>query len=395
MHNQRKWIWRFRALDTLFFRDGTPFNMEETGVAPQGVFPPSIFTLQGAIRAAMAHFIKQWVPGKEWPKELGGEYIDTRRLSPEEKRKVWAQPDSLGNLRLSGPYLQMHGKRYDPVPLVLYGTRERLTRLSPTEKSDESDFLQVKFFLSPDRHLPDGKWIENWWIDREGMEVILEGGVPEPDSFLCPEDHWKPERRVGIKRGPNRTAEDHHLYAVTHTRPDRDLEVVVEVSGMEEKWHVPEKFMIPLGGEGRFAEVTVEEKDAEDDSGFPCIPEEKQFHQDGKGYFTVTLLTPGRYPDMKKAVNQGPPEIREHLSSAVCLSAGIGKAVQIGGWNVARTWPRTLMTFLPSGSTWFYQADPEELVKLKHLHGVTTGEYQEYGMGQIVIGTWKKRGEAK
>jgi hypothetical protein len=37
---------------------------------------------------------------------------------------------------------------------------------------------------------------------------------------------------------------------------------------MDEKWQVPEKFMIPLGGEGRFAEVTVEEKDAEDDSVF-------------------------------------------------------------------------------------------------------------------------------
>ena len=98
MHNQRKWIWRFRALDTLFFRDGTPFNMEETGVAPQGVFPPSIFTLQGAIRAAMAHFIKQWVPGKEWPKELGGEYIDTHGLSLEEKQ------ESLGAAGFTGKF---------------------------------------------------------------------------------------------------------------------------------------------------------------------------------------------------------------------------------------------------------------------------------------------------
>lgn len=392
MH-KRKWIWRFRALDTLFFRDGTPFNMEETGVAPQGAFPPSIFTLQGAIRAAMAHFIKNWAPGKDWPEELGGEYKDTNGLSLEEKQEIWAQPDSLGRLSLSGPYLQMNGKRYDPVPLVLFGTKEQLTRLSPAEKSDESDFLQEKTFLSPDRNLPDGKWIEDWWVDREGMEAILQGGIPKPDSFLRPEDHWKPERRVGIKRGKNRTAEDHHLYAITHIRPGRDLEIVVEVSGMDEKWHVPEKFMIPLGGEGRFAEVTVEEKYVESD--FPSISEEKKFHQDGKGYFTVTLLTPGRYPDMKDAVNQGPPEIREHLSSAVCISAGIGKAVQIGGWNVAKTWPRTLRTFLPAGSTWFYQADPKELSKLMHLHGVGSGEYKEYGMGQMVIGTWKKRGEAK
>ncbi len=390
-----KWIFRFRALDTFFFRDGTPFHAEEPGVTPQGVFPPSMFTLQGAIRAALAYHIKKWVPGKRWPEELGS--VETEGRPTEELRKKWAEPDELGCLQLSGPYLQVDGKRYFPAPLLLIGRKEekcwKLTRLKPTESHYMSDLEEKLKFLEPEKKIPDSKLIAGW-LDGGGMEAVLNGEVSDPQSLLIPGDKWKSERRVGIMREENkRTAKDHHLYTITHIRPEQDVEVVVEVS-MNKDWQPLGKIMNPLGGEGRFAEVMVEEAGQHAD--FPKMPEAEQFlAQDGKLRFTVSLLTPARYSDMKKAVLEGPPKIKDILKSARCVSASVGKAIQVGGWNVVANWPRTLQSFLPVGSTWFYEASMDELPELARLHGTLTGKLKAYGMGQIVIGTWKQGGEQK
>ncbi|MBA4603665.1 type III-B CRISPR module-associated Cmr3 family protein [Thermoactinomyces mirandus] len=392
-----KWLFRFRALDTFFFRDGTPFHAEEPGVTPQGVFPPSIFTLQGAIRAALAYHIKEWVPGKRWPEELGR--VETKGRSAEELRKKWSEPDDLGCLRLSGPYLQVDGKRYFPAPLLLIGRKKEkekcweLTRLKPTTTRYTSDLGEELQYLKPEKKIPDSKLIAGW-LNGEGMEAVLNEEVPDPQSLLIPGDKWKPERRVGIKRNDKRTAMDHHLYTITHTRPEQDVEVVVEVAGLDQDWQPLGKIMNPLGGEGRFAEVMVEE--AGQNTDFPKMPAAEQFvAQDGKLRFTVSLLTPARYPDMKKAVLEGPPKIQETLKSVRYISASVGKAIQIGGWNVVARWPRTLQSFLPVGSTWFYEASMDELPELATLHGTLTGELEAYGMGQIVIGTWKQGGEQK
>jgi CRISPR-associated protein Cmr3 len=48
-------LWRFTPLDTLFFRDGRPFNAGET-VWLESLFPPSGRTLQGVIRSAIIEY---------------------------------------------------------------------------------------------------------------------------------------------------------------------------------------------------------------------------------------------------------------------------------------------------------------------------------------------------
>ncbi|HCX79638.1 MAG TPA: hypothetical protein DG577_09515, partial [Firmicutes bacterium] len=82
-------LWLFEALDTLFFRDGTPFFMGETdsrGI--RSTFPPGMSTLQGAIRTALAAG-QGWHKGREWPEQTLGSY------------------DSIGSLKLQGPYLAL------------------------------------------------------------------------------------------------------------------------------------------------------------------------------------------------------------------------------------------------------------------------------------------------
>ncbi len=44
----------FEPLDTLFFRDGRPFNQGEGNGGVESLFPPSPTTLVGAARVALA-----------------------------------------------------------------------------------------------------------------------------------------------------------------------------------------------------------------------------------------------------------------------------------------------------------------------------------------------------
>ena len=109
-----KTVWTFRALDALFFRDGTPFHQGEGGfVQPKGTFPPTIMTLQGAIRTALAGW-RGWDPGREtdWPAELGG-------------------PEDRGVLQLYGPYLPQQMLNRLSSSSVRRRNRLEITRLVP------------------------------------------------------------------------------------------------------------------------------------------------------------------------------------------------------------------------------------------------------------------------
>jgi CRISPR-associated protein Cmr3 len=378
-------IWSFQALDTLFFRDGTPFNMNEPVAMLKSVFPPSMMTLQGAIRTAMAYYRLGWTPDNSipWPKELGD--------AGESELKDWGKPDHLGDLRLFGPYLMWKGERLYPSPRILYRKRKededwvyaRFTLGKVVEASDLGSGIR---FPLAENAIDKGEALEVW-LTSAGMEAVLSGDVPSPEHMFNPSDGWKLEHRVGIKRSDlTRTAVEGHLYSIALTRPRPELEVVVRVEGLDESWHPMGTQIVPLGGEGRFAKVTVTEELTPE---LPRMPEVATT-KEGIIRFTVSLLTPGTYIDMDQAVRNGPPEVKEICPSAQCISASLGKANQIGGRNMVKNWPRDLFPVLPAGGTWFFEGKIEDLPKLNLLHGALTGEFKSYGFGQVVIGTWQE-----
>ncbi|TCW35054.1 CRISPR-associated Cmr3 family protein [Laceyella sacchari] len=362
--------WRFEALDTLFFRDGTPFHQGETGnILPGSVFPPLMLTMQGAIRTALA--CKQgWIPDKKG--------------LPEKLRLGTA--DDLGDLQLAGPYLRFKGERLYPAPLTLFGNKNGngnwiLTRLIPGPKVDCDLGEGVR--LPKLQKQIDGELL-NLWVTKEGMESILNIRFPEAKHLIEPDQLWKNEQKIGIMREEKtKVAKDKHLYSLIHIRPQAELEVEVEVGGISEDWHLQKTQALPLGGEGRFALVNV--SDVTDP--LPRMPELPVSH-DGQIRFTVTLLTPGYYQDMNQVVKEGPPHI-----PGTCVSASIGKAMHMGGWNLKENKPRPIKPLLPPGSTWFFEAKADQLAEIKGVHGSFTGEKTAYGMGQLIVGIWKEEWE--
>lgn len=358
--------WRFRLIDTGFFRDGTPFVLNETGALHQNSsFPPLMNTLQGAIRTSLARF-------QGWD-------IEKARAQKAALHEIWDQEilgdvGSLGRLKLWGPYLEWDGERLYPIPstLLFDKQKESFGWLVPGEMV-ESDLGKKRLLQST---LPKGRGFEVW-VNRRGYRAVLNGQHPEPSDLFWPDQMWRVERRVGIKRDAQTDqAVDGHLYTSSHIRPAAPLRICVNVEGVPEDWVLPTQFSTPLGGEGRFAEVTV----SESISSLPSYPDFSS--KQGKIQFTVPLLTPFALLDQAQVVQKGPIP---HLS---CVVASLGSAFSVGGWDLSKGAPRPLEPMLPAGSTWFYEADQEVVSQLRCLHGTCLGEKTAYGFGQICIGKW-------
>lgn len=370
-------IWDFTLLDTGFFRSGQPFSAGEGGYSGvRSIFPPTINTLQGAIRTALAA-AKGWSPGKgQFPSELG-------------------TPEDLGVLSFRGPYLICDGELYYQMPYHLLVKKEsspdatkKFVFLAPGEPVN-CDLDEKIRLPQPVEKLDGAGSVEGIYISKSVYAGLLAGQLPSEeqikDLIKEKESLWKEELRVGLERNDNtRTAEDSLLYRIQHIRPEKGVKIRVIVRSIPAGWPALSGRILPLGGEGRLSAVEV--KNSSEEEQHNLLPDRPSLvpGTDLILRFTVTLITPGLFEDMKKAVRNGPPGIPGH-----CLSACLVRPQLIGGWDMVNREPRPLTPYLAPGSTWFFESTAEDLSALNKLHGACIGEKTAYGYGQILIGKWE------
>jgi len=376
-------LWLLEAVDTLFFRDGTPFIMGETdsrGI--QSKFPPAMTTVQGAIRTALA-MGQGWranghVP---WPEEVLG------------------STENIGLLRLKGPYLAL--SRNDkpeflfPFPASVVKIKETYVRLDPGEDSVSTD-------ISSNTRLPelldadDVESVAGKWLTAAGLAKILAGLQPLAEEVIDSSKLWKHEQRVGIRiNRQTRTVpkvQQGALYSLTHVRPCAHLRLAAVVSGVPDSWHQAASKIIPLGGESRMAFIEIQETS----DILPVMPE--LVPVDNKLRFTVTLVTPGLFGNLPDASSESLSHVVEETRQALtqgplpqfgpCISACIPKLTQAGGWDIVNKRPRPLRPVVIPGSSWFYETDATRLDEIRALHGSFVGDKAEMGYGQILIGRW-------
>lgn len=356
-------------LDTLFFRDGRPFNTGETGqMEVETFFPPTPTTIVGALRASLAR-AQGWNGHEDWPSNI---------------RQVLGDGENLGSLQFAGPYLLRHGEPLFPAPLLLLGKQPKakeerwrnFLRLRPSDTPLETDLGKVQLPVPVGK--TDGhKALERCWLTKAGMEAVLEGGIPESKEVFWHSDLWKTEPRVGIKREPgSRTTKEDSLYNIQHLRLREGVSVAVSIEGLANDW-TPQSPAL-LGGESRMVWV----KPA-DDLPLPSAPQ-----LDGNMIrYTVTLITPAHFPDDGWARANG--KLGDLPGKIV--SACIGKPVMIGGWDSRARVPLPLRPYLPAGSTWFMEASASDEQQTLARHGKHIGEKTAWGYGQILIGTWREQ----
>jgi len=228
------------------------------------------------------------------------------------------------------------------------------------------------------------KVAERCYISREGLERLLEGGLPQNGDVKSTENFWKNEPRIGLeRRAETRTAREGYLYYAVHVRPMKGVSLVVYVKGIPTHWKVAGVRAVPLGGEGRVARAEVGEGLPEE-----ILPQFPRISPDGDGklrYF-VALITPGWFDPLEGVLKQGPREI-----PGTMISACIGKLDYIGGWDMEKGEPKPLIPLIPPGSLWFYEAENREFLgELQKLHGQCLGPKKNLGFSQIIIGRWEK-----
>lgn len=379
-------IWRFEAMDSLFFRDGRPMNVGESAWVDSG-FPPSGQSLQGAIRTAILEHsgvnIESFQQGKlgDLNKEIG-------------------DCNSLGNMSLTGGFLESQGKLVFPVPLdVVINDKHSFGLLKPLENGIESDLGGIQLpAISEAGYKPIGEK----FIRSSALENILAGNIEtlkkdhlfsmiaetrSEQNALCDREY-----KIGLARNnKTRTAKEGMLFAIAPLRPRDGIRIAVQVDGVRKSTQPKSGFVQKLGGEGKLARVEISDKPL----AFPESP--KMNRSDGKVRFKLVFTTPalmplhGWLPANFKASTDRQILMRWCGALGECevdiVSACIGKPVKIGGWNLALRRSEDLRAFIPAGSVYFCEttASPD---RVKKLHGLKIGERTEYGYGHVLIGTW-------
>lgn len=375
------------ALDTLFFRDGRPFTMGETGqMEVTALFPPYPPTVVGALRLALAK-------AQGW-QQRGIRDSWTDGAKGELFKKVLGNGQSLGDVSFTGPYILYNEKPVFPAPAILLGVPNKLestvtwsdmTRLRPTSETYTSD-IGTQQFVEAINHKDELKLLEGSWLTLEGMQAVLDGGKPCDKDIIDQGKLWKSEDRIGIQRDKtSHTTKDDALYQTSHIRLQSGTKLGATINNVPEDWQQLDG-AVALGGEQRMVWI-----DKADKWQLPTC----NLSTDEHLRYSLTLITPGDFftpQDNKQSHFSSIENIVTSLgsegSSANLISACTGKAVFVGGWDSRKNEPLPLRPLLPAGSTWFLETTIDNLAMVKELHGSHIGKNCNWGFGQVLVGTW-------
>lgn len=415
--------WRFRALDTWFFRESRP--MESVGGSElTGSFPPSPRTLAGAIRHIVGN--QHEVDWKKWSQ------ADSY---PELKQRM-GDAAGYGDLSLSGAWLARETvtgtERLYPVPgnLVIkkagagepemVGEVSALARLRVGSPRRCNLGDQVRMPVLPkDPENPEQylrmRSAEGYWVTEPGLQKILAGEVCQAEELIAADCLFNKEARLGIAiNNRQRAVEQGLLYQTRHVRPEQSVLVEVDVSGLQAADHESQG-VVRLGGEGRGAGWSVHES-----AGLrPAVisPDEAALAQ-ARGIILVTLTPADWCPAVAVSAENYSPlpgftRDNEHEKwpgatvwtgtlygvGLTLHSAVLGKPVREGGWDLVANRPRAVRSLVPAGSVFYLTVDSDDIQgALQQLHLKQIPEeppqapedQQEYALGRglVAVGLW-------
>jgi CRISPR-associated protein Cmr3 len=385
-----------QPIDAWFFRDGRPYDQEESTQAwVESQFPPPAPTVIGALRLALAR--AQGFSG------LGS-------WNPALAAVLGDGPDDLGALRFVGPRLRRRDEELFPLPRHVLG---ELARVGAQEDDRPTSWV-ARDLLAPaampgacdlDGSAEHPVWLPqptgmsglervpghraDQWVTATGLARVLAGRLPEASQIAGADALWRLEPRVGLERAwPTRTARQGALYSPSYVRLGRHVSLAVGISGVPDGWSLPST--LTLGGEGRMAYCDGLDRPLS----LPACPAEA-FRQAsaGRRRLAVILLTPAclMSPQDEPAWPR-PGEPLPGLSGTRVVSACMDRPLLIGGWDGRRRQPLPLRPFAPAGSVWFCELDDDaDLDEVLARHGDHIGRDTAYGFGQIALGVWPGR----
>ena len=362
-----------RPADVWLFRDGKPFTAGEDHIA-ESTFPPSPFTLQGAIRTKV-------LADKGNPSEFA------RKGQPDPEV---GYGDNFGKLRLCGPLLMRckNGKweRLIPMPadVVKVGKRYELLRPNPDLPfaTNLPNSLQLLWARTGERVSEAKNWLpESQW------ENYLKG--QPPSQAVRAEDLFTFEPRFGIAIDSTKgTTQEAMLYQARFVRLKEGTALWAEVHGVS----LGEKGFLRFGGEGRAAIYEAIQEPLQ-----KSLKPLSQFNAANNATrFKIVLVTPAWFSGGWRPKDGDWSKI--FGSSVRLVGAAIPRPLLLGGFDVAKGVPKPMCVFVPAGAVYFFEAKEPVAFTDDFAFTETPNEvkqqnsnsnaWAQIGLGSVLIGVW-------
>lgn len=364
----------FEQVDRLFFRANAPFDrFAKTWEVIGGQFPPSLFTLVGAFRAAIARQ-KDWNGQGNWNNDIA--------------TLVGKNIHDIDPLDFFGPFIEKDGKTFVPAPNFIVKQEEGLNLLRPDESvnlaipsAEKPVHPQIPNNSSPFDIIKDG------YIALDELRGLLNLESAKPvREILKSSDFHQGEFQPGVflEIGSKSSANERGFFTREYVRFREGVSLSMYLQGSDKLQF--QKLVTPLGGEGKFGFIRLEENKQ------PELPKITQLNKDDRGCrFFVYFLT--HYRPTKNAETER-TNVLEGLKEDLKIDgirfvgSSVGKPIRIGGWDMFNNKPLQLDAFVPAGSVFFFRAD--ESLEMEILAGSKQkiGQFTRFGFGQYLIGTW-------
>lgn len=337
-------LYAIDAVDTLFFRNGSPFDADLSQSA-SSMFPPFPSVYAGALR-----------------------YADTSGKSMSAISRA---------LKIGFSGLMVDGKLLMPRPLdtmVLPSNRLKMLNLVPSPIGS----YPLPLCLSGEG-LTTGKEIEpqgGGYLDEADISQYLQGNEFNAEC-LSLSDLINRERHIGIQIDRcSGTSRPGVWYSIEKVRPisQRNLScsLVVEAEGVS----IMDPCPIKLGGESKAASIRSL------DRGYQVAP----VSSSGK-YFKLYLATPAIFKHgwlpwwIDPVSKEGFFAHKKNRIRVRLISAAIGRHVAVGGFALEKRKPKEMRYAVPAGSVYFFEiieGQFKDAIKLFHQKCISDYR-EEYG----------------
>ncbi len=378
----------FTPLDSWFFKESRP--MESMGNNNMvSVFPPTPYTMSGAVRSLIGESARiNWLAyraGDGTQHKQGS--LDFCTLMGDPRKS-----GDLGKLRLQGTFIAKENHTLFPTPLDIVKTRksENLQRLRPSKTLFQTDIGYTKLPELPG-HI-SVQPVECPWISLKGLCDYLSGKVPQKRDLYKLSDLLTLDPRLGIAIDVHsRIVKTSQLYQTTHIRLSPDISLHQYIEGIDSQYFPNDISNIRLGAEGRLA--SVESSSASLELPAPKI-NTKQLKKTGLIIYFLTHANfngswlPETFQETFTAQGQTCWKGMINSIKVTIEACVIGKAIQEGGWDIAKHQPKPSSQMVPAGSLWYVQTDAPLRQAIQAIHLTQVGNETELGRGLIACGLW-------
>lgn len=371
-----------RQIDVWLFRDGRPFFAGEDHDVTT-IFPPTPFTLQGAIRTKVLM-------------DKGVDLIDFAKQKNPDNDVGYG--DNFGKLQLVGPMLvrkkDEKWERLIPMPSDVVEVKKEMRVEKEKEVKKEIALLKPEK-LSFKTNLPEKLrllWINEQrikegkgWLPESEWQRYLQGETPK--SCACGKNEkcscnkilftFEPRFGIGIARD-KRNTQTGMLYRATFVRLHESVALWAKVEGIDFK----QQGFLRFGGEGRVASY----------ESIDPLPSFASYIPKLENRFKVVLISPAWFSGGWKPQDDWSKIFGIEVS---LVAIALPRAQKFGGFDLAKGEPKPIRNFVPPGSVYFFEGDekieipenfrftetPKEVVK-------SGGDWGKIGFGVCLIGKW-------